>query len=284
VDVVTPFAGTAEELVQVRARLATLELRDEDTVTIADNRPAAGPALVAGSVRIVPASERGSSYHARNRGAAWGTREWIVFLDADVVPTSDLLDRYFELPPDPRTAVLAGAIVDEPPVADAPFAVRYSAARGTLDHRKTLSGPRPYAQTASCAVRRDAFEEVAGFRAELRSAGDADICFRLADAGWALETREAAVVVHRSRPTLMRLLRQRLRHGSGAGWLERTYPGSAPGHPNLPGLVKWTLQSAASSGARYVRGDRDEARMALADIAVIWAMQVGRLLPNEVRR
>jgi hypothetical protein len=37
-------------------------------------------------------------------------------------------------------------------------------------------------------------------------------------------------------------------------------------------------------GARYARGDRDQAPLALADIVVIWAMELGRLLPNEVRR
>ena len=34
--------------------------------------------------------------YARNRGAAEGSAEWLVFIDADVTPAPDLLDRYFE--------------------------------------------------------------------------------------------------------------------------------------------------------------------------------------------
>ncbi|HEX8742425.1 MAG TPA: glycosyltransferase [Thermoleophilaceae bacterium] len=282
VDVVTPFAGTDDELARVRATLAGLALADGDSVTVADNRP--GAAGAAAGVRVVPAPRVRSSYHARNVGAAAGSADWIVFLDADVLPEPDLLERYFDPEPGARTAVLAGAIVDEPPPDGAPFALRYSAARGTLDHRNTLRGRWAYAQTASCAVRRSAFEAVGGFRDDIRSGGDADLCFRLRAAGWELESRERAVVVHRNRDTLRRLLRQRMRHGSGAGWLDRAYPGSAPGRGSWPGLVKWTLQSSAASAARYARGEREEARLAMADLGTQWAMELGRLIPNEVRR
>jgi hypothetical protein len=79
------------------------------------------------------------------------------------------------------------------------------------------------------------------------------------------------------------LLRQRMRHGSGAGWLDRQHPGSAPGHGSWPGLVKWTVQSVPAAAVRYARGSREEAGVALADLAVLWAMEVGRSLPNGVR-
>ena len=49
-----------------------------------------------------------------------------------------------------------------------------------MSQRNTLTGVRPYAQTAHCAVRRSAFEAVGGFREDIRSGGDADLCFRLA--------------------------------------------------------------------------------------------------------
>ncbi len=90
------------------------------------------------------------------------------------------------------------------------------------------AGHWAYVQTANCAIRRSAFEQVGGFCDEVRSGGDADICFRLRDAGWAIEPRERALVVHSSRRTLGKLLRQRARMGAGAAWLDQRHPGSFP--------------------------------------------------------
>ncbi|MEO6350315.1 MAG: hypothetical protein ABIP53_06655, partial [Candidatus Limnocylindrales bacterium] len=69
VDVVLPFRGSDDQLERVVARLAALETRTDDTLTIADNRPGAVDRERLG-VRIVGAGERQTSYHARNRAAA----------------------------------------------------------------------------------------------------------------------------------------------------------------------------------------------------------------------
>jgi len=69
VDVVVPFRGSAAQLDQLAARLGTPALRDGDSVTIADNRSGAAEAQ-RGAVRIIAASERQTSYHARNSAAA----------------------------------------------------------------------------------------------------------------------------------------------------------------------------------------------------------------------
>src|SRR3954447_21407768 len=114
VDVVIPFAGLA--LDGIVAGMEVLEVREGDTVTVVDDRPAGAavqPAWSSERVRVVAAPERQSSYFARNRGAAGGDAPWILFLDADVRAPSGLLDAYFAEPPGERTAVLAGGIRDE---------------------------------------------------------------------------------------------------------------------------------------------------------------------------
>ncbi|MEA2422652.1 MAG: hypothetical protein QOF55_1751, partial [Thermoleophilaceae bacterium] len=257
-----------------------LALAAGDTLTVVDNR---GLGVVAPELLVATGTR--TSYFARNRGAEGGGGDWIVFLDADVEPPPGLIDRYFEPQPDECTAVLAGGVLDEPLEhgAQATAAARYAVLRDWMSQENSLgAGPWAYAQTANCAVRRRAFEDVGGFRDHLRSGGDGDICFRLRAAGWSLEPRDGARVVHRSRRLLRAMLRQRARHGSGAAWLNREHPGSFPRRP-WPGLAKWTVQSFGRAPLHALRGRRDDALLAVVDPLEQWAFELGRLAPNEVR-
>ena len=282
IDVVVPFAGSDESLREAAQSLAAMRLGAGDTLTVVDNRPGGpggDPREVEG-VRVVRAPERQSSYFARNRGAGLGVAEWLLFIDADVRPAPDLLDRYFDRQPGERTAVLAGGIADVE--AGSSTAVgRFLTRSSSMSQANTLRGDWPYAQTANCAVRRSAFDEVGGFTDTIRSGGDADLCFRLRAAGWELETRDEAVVEHVARTTVRALAAQRLRHGSGSAWLDRAYPGSFPA-ASLPGLVKWTALELGRALVRGARGDRDGAAAAGLDLITFWAMQVGRLRSNVV--
>jgi GT2 family glycosyltransferase len=283
IDLVLPFAGPQADLEKLVAGIARVQVGAGDTVTVVDNRQAGKPVRTPPGVRVVEARERQSSYHARNRGAATGQAEWLLFLDADVDLPPDLVDRYFAEPPADRTGVLVGGVVDEQLDGGGSLAMRYAALRARMTQGNTLGGGEwAYAQTANCAIRRAAFDEAGGFRAELRSGGDADLCFRLRRAGWELEPRAEAVVVHRSRTTLRTMLRQRARHGSGARWLDTEYPGSFPRRRWL-GLAKWTAQSLARAPVEAARGRRDEALLDFVDPLDHWAFELGRLFPNTTR-
>src|SRR4051794_10362847 len=252
IDVVVPFGGAGFPV----DRFAALELGDDDTFTIVDNRPAgdAAPIPVAGRLRVVAAPERQSSYYARNRGAAAGSAPWILFIDADVRPPADLLDAYFAGAPGERAGLLAGGIRDE--AGEGPVAARVTA-HASLGQENTLE--RGYAQTANLAVRREAFEAVGGFTDDIRSGGDADLCFRIARAGWALESRPDAAVGHVNRATLRSLAGQQARQGAGAAWLGaggragggaggggRGGGGGAPGAPPRRGrYARWPCPSCA---------------------------------------
>jgi cellulose synthase/poly-beta-1,6-N-acetylglucosamine synthase-like glycosyltransferase len=267
VDVVVPFAGRPDELAAVRARFGALDLRDGDTLTVVDDGAGHG------------------SYAARNRGAAPGRAEWLLFCDADAEAPEDLLDRYFAAAPGERSAVLAGGVRDAEPGPGARMAERYAHAHGAMSQAVTLEGRGrfAFAQTANCAVRRAAFEAAGGFRDDVRSGGDADLCFRLATAGWELERREDAAVVHHNRMSVLALARQRARHGAGAAWLAREHPGSSVARRPL-GLAWWSVRRAGSGVAALTRGDLDAAAAGLLDGPLVWAFELGRLLPNRPRR
>ena len=280
VDVGLPFRGSDAQLERVVARLAALEMGPGDTVTVADNRPGSIDAWRDG-VRIVGAGERQTSYHARNRGAAVGRAAWLVFLDADVLPPPDLLERYFARAPGADVGILAGAVIDEPASDAASAAERYAWLKSSMSQEITLADDGwAFAQTANAAVRRAAFDQVGGFEDGVRSGGDADLCFRVRAAGWTLERREEAAVVHRNRTTIPRMLAQRARHGAGAAWLASRWPGAMP-RRRWPGLAWWSARRAASGAIAAGRGNRDAALLGLLDGPAVWAFELGRLIPNR---
>lgn len=274
-DVVVPVAPRdAASLAALLERLRdTLELAPEDTLTLVDNR---GVGLEDADVLVAP--EVRTSYYARNRGAARGNAPWLVFLDGDVTPARGLLDAYFTPAPEAGVAVLAGAVSDT--AAGADLASRFSSAKAAMSQEPLLARGRwAFAQTANAAVRRKAFEAVGGFESSVRSGGDADLCWRLRDAGWELAGRPEAVVGHASR-ALRPLLAQRVRHGTGAGWLAARWPGALPAR-RWPGLLRWGVaRGLAGMGAR-VRGDHDAAALGLLDGPTVWAFELGRRLPNR---
>src|SRR5690348_7488096 len=106
VDVVVPFRGSAARRSEVVERMRAV-VGERDTLTVVDNGP---ERPVAPEPEVLHAPQQQSSYFARNRGARRGSAPWIVFLDADVLPAADLLDRYFEPPPDERIGQLGGGM------------------------------------------------------------------------------------------------------------------------------------------------------------------------------
>lgn len=287
VDVIVPFAGSEAALMRLIANLEAIELGDGDTLTIVDNRTdvdaSAAPAVARGTV--LAARRRGSSYYARNRGAEAGSAEWIVFIDADTEPAPDLLDRYFDHAPADEVGLIGGGIVDVgPEPGGRPSPARVFAEHGRiLDQSNTIQeeGPWWFAKTANCAVRRIAFEQLGGFCDHVRSGADADLCFRLRSAGWRIEYRESARVLHHGRTALRDLLRQYARWGSGGAWLNRRYPGSNP--PKRLDLVSLTARRLGGALVAGLRRDRDGVYIRLVDLAAIWALEVGRQFSNEVR-
>ena len=275
VDVVVPVAADARGLRALLGALDGLRLGPGDTLTVVDNR-----GVGVDDPRVLVATAQRSSYFARNRGAERGRAPWLLFLDADVAAPADLLDRFFADAPGDRTAVLAGAVADAEPGPDARLAERWAHRKASMSQEVTLGhGEWAFAQTASCAVRREAFEAVGGFTESIRSGGDADLCWRLRDAGWALERRPAAAVVHHNRATVRALLRQRARHGSGAAWLGGRWPGALP-RRRWPGLLLWGVRRAGAGVVALARGDRDAAAEGLLDGPTVWAFEAGRLVRN----
>jgi GT2 family glycosyltransferase len=279
VDVVVPFAGSDAALDDLLRRLRAIELRAGDTVTVVDNRPDARDR----GEHVIAAPDQQSSYHARNRGAARGKAPWLLFVDADVDPAPDILDQYFEPIPDEDVGLLAGGVQDAPLPPDPTRAERYAVDAEQMSQTRTLrAGPWAYAQTANAAVRREAFEQIGGFIEGIRSGGDADLCFRLRVAGWRLDSREQAGVIHHNRASTRAFLRQKARHGAGAAWLNEQYPGSFPARDRRLWLRR-LLRELKTGALLSARGRTGEAADLLFPTLTVWAFELGRFLSNRVK-
>ena len=225
VDIVVPFRGSPDSLHRLRERLATLPLRDRDSVLVVDNTPGADRGDDDSGVPVLHAADRATPAYARNRGAARGSADWLVFFDADAEPQADLLDRYFDPPPRDRTGIIGGGVTDVAVPPDAPAAARYAYLKGLMSQQATFDfGEWGYPKSANLACRRAAFDEIGGFRDEIRAAEDADLTYRLKAAGWEVERRENAAVAHSSRTTLRGFLAQQAVWGAG----EPGYTGDIP--------------------------------------------------------
>jgi hypothetical protein len=276
VDVVVPFVGTDEELAELRTMLRTLDLTPRDTVTIVDNRPGAQDADPDDCVLAAPGVA--SSYYARNRGSRRGRSPWIVFLDADVLLEPGLLSAYFDPLPEVDTGQLIGAI--EPFAAGDGRVERYGVIRRHLSQEEVGERGAEVGLTANVAVRREAFESIGGFADRIRSGGDADLSFRLRDAGWAIETRPAARVHHPTRTQLGTMLRVFMRYGSGAEWIRRRHPHFSPPVP-VWRVTLWIASAAVRIPLAAVRRRDDEVVVRALDLAVGLAFEAGRFVPNE---
>jgi glycosyltransferase involved in cell wall biosynthesis len=288
VDVIIPFAGSRGEFTEIMERLRRLELGPHDSLTVVDNtRGGAADVLPhPPSWKVLGAHERQSSYYARNRGAAGGRGTWLLFLDADVLAAPDLIDRYLTVNPGQRAGFLVGAVTDARSGGgqQESIASRYSRLRRLIDQTNTLQMRQPYAKTANCMVRRQAFEEVGGFADDVRSGGDADLCFRLGREGWDYELRPDAVVEHRSRRRVVDLLGQRARHGSGAEWLEQRYPGFVGPRRGMLRVGRSIVGGTIRSLVSYCRADIDAAILDLLDPWSNAAFEIGRRIPNATWR
>jgi GT2 family glycosyltransferase len=254
-----PFAGEAAAASEAVRALRSLRTRSGDELILVDNGGVSPDVLVElggsgpGGPAVVQALAERSPAHARNVGASRARNAWILFIDADTNPRSDLLDAYFAEAVGDDVGGLVGEVVAAPGAQT--LVGRYGAARGFLSQRAHLDHPyRPRAAAANLLVRRVAFEALGGFYEGVRAAEDTDFSWRLQQAGWRLELRAGAYVEHRYRTTLGDLRRQWRGYAAGRAWLARRYegfepePGVARGLRRLRGRERLVQSTRGASG------------------------------------
>jgi GT2 family glycosyltransferase len=276
VSVIVPFFGDEAAADETIAALRAIELCPDDELLVADNTDAG--VLAARFAQGFATRAKRQPYSARNEAAARAKGDWLLFTDADCRPHPGLLDAYFDPLPGERVGALAGEIVAAGEGGS--LAQRYAADRRLLSSELFLAHPyKPMGVTANLLVRRAAFDAAGGFAEDIRSGGDADLCWRLQDAGWTIEHRPRAVVAHEHRATVRALLRQAARTAAGTRWLEQRHPGF---HANA-GSGRRAARALAGIVAWPLRGKPERAAFKAVELLVIATEHLGRLAGNRRR-
>jgi len=144
----------------------------------------------------------------RNLGASVAQGEILAFLDADCVVPSDWLENAQRHLTPPNNGVIGGFIgipYDSRWVAQAWYGFGYAPKNGEVS----------YVPAGNLLVRRSCFVALGGFRDELRTAEDFDLCLRARTAGLPVRGVAEMAVLHLRTPQTLRQFYSRERwHGS----------------------------------------------------------------------
>lgn len=224
--VIVPFhqaadclAGCLQALIAQEGLPAPLEI-----IAVDDGSTDAGPGLAAAfapTVRLLQQAHRGAAA-ARNRGATAANAEILLFTDADCRPAPDWAASMLEPFRDEAVAGVKGFFRSS---QTALLARLVQAEYEEKDARLLRQDRLAFADTASAAYRRSAFQQLGGFREELGAVEDTELAFRMAAAGHRLVPAPRAWVAHRHPERLRDYVRRKFRYGL---WGAQAYLG----HPS----------------------------------------------------
>ncbi|MFI5298334.1 MAG: glycosyltransferase [Polyangiales bacterium] len=186
---------------------------------------------------------------ARNLGWRAARSEWILFLDADCVPTSTLLDDYARAM---NGAVGYAGIVH---AYDDGLIPRYYDTQQILVPPPTRHARPQYLVTANALVWRRALELVDGFDATfpLAAGEDIDLAIRLARVG-ELSFAPDAVVLHEFGTSIHSFARRFVRYGIGNRLIADRYDVDMtprPFRPAVTSVANWTLAAVQVAAMRW---------------------------------
>lgn len=221
-SVVIPVRNGAETLGEQLAALASSDAVGVDVeIVIADNGSTDDTVAVADAhrerlnLRVVDASARPGINHARNRGVAAASHDWLALCDSD-----DRVDRQW-LPAlcdafEAGHELIAGPI-DYRELNPAHVRAWRGASRSSVS---PVGGFLPSGHGANLAFSRRVFDTVGGFDEEIAGGGDdVDFCWRAQLAGFSLHEATRAIVHYRLRGTIRGVARQEANYGASEALL-----------------------------------------------------------------
>ena len=243
VGVVLPVRNGGRLLAEVLAALSAQTV-EPDEVVVVDDRSTDDSADVARRAGAEVVTGGGGPYRSRNLGWRATATDVVAFVDARSRPEPTWLERTAALLGDPGVAMAASQTVV---VGGDSLVERASRLQQVFDVATYLDRPwfLPYFATCNLVVRRSALAAVGGF-AEVRSGGDADLCWRIQLAGLgSLTAVRDPLMRWQARVGLRDALEQTYRYGRSRVELSRRFadrgcppPAPAPARAMVPYLAR----------------------------------------------
>lgn len=248
VTVIIPVRNGASTLPEELAALAKQSFDGPWEVVVADNGSTDDTLTICSDwasrlpdFRVVDASDRPGSSHARNVGAAAANGELLAFCDADDVVDEQWLAALVEAA---REHDLIGGVQDEARLNDA--TVRRSRGARTRTALVRPLGYLPFAPTSNLAVWADVYRTVGGLDIDYPQAHDVEFSWRAQVGGFNLGHAPDAIVHYRYRSTVKGVAKQAYLTGYDAVQLYRDYRSRGATRPGW----RETLRRWAASLAR----------------------------------
>ncbi len=243
-------AATLHECLQGASKL---RYPNYEVVVVSDGSTDESPAIARSfdGVRLIETENRGLS-SARNTAAAAASGEIVAYIDDDAIPDPDWLAHVAASFESEEVVAVGGPNVPPPQANRVAQAV--ANAPGGPTH--VLIGDREAEHIPGCnmAIRKRALEQIGGFDAQFRAAGDdVDVCWRLLEAGGRIAFNPGAAVCHHRRGTVRGYLRQQRAYGKAEAFLERKHPEkySAAGHVTWHGRLYGNGSAQHRGGWRW---------------------------------
>jgi GT2 family glycosyltransferase len=204
------------------------------------------------AARLHCRERRGSSGGARNTASVQTRREFLVYVDADVVVTVEQVGRMLQRMADGACDAVVGCYGE-----DHDHLGLISQYKNLWIRRTYLHSPRrlTWFWTAFCAVRREAFERVGGFNEnyqDARGGVDFEFGWRLHQAGGHILLDPSLTCRHLKRFTLPGLLRNDYIRARGYVIQALTLRAHSPIHPNRFANVRASYFLAGVAGTTAV--------------------------------
>ena len=194
-----------------------------EVIVINDGSTDTTPQIAADfDVNLINTPNQGLSV-ARNLGASVSKGEIISYIDDDAVPDPDwllyLASSFYET----SYAAVGGPNIAPNNVSFIANCVDHSP--GSPSHVLITDTEAEHIPGCNFSIRRKALNELGGFDAQFRAAGDdVDLCWRIVEAGWKIGFNPGAMVFHHRRRTIRSYWKQQFGYGKAEALLERKWP------------------------------------------------------------